>query len=216
LIPVLYQDEHILVVNKPPGLLTIPDGYHRELPDLKDLLTSGFKRVWTVHRLDKCTSGIVIFALTPLAHRNLCIQFEKRSLHKTYLALIQGVLPKDTLIIDTPLKINGDRRHRTVPNLLSGKPALTEIVKQKTSPCFTLITAEPKTGYLHQIRAHLSYIGHPIVNDFLYGFKSLPDQCDFPAARLMLHALSISLKHPFSEAEMVFESPIPEEFSFLD
>ncbi len=125
-------------------------------------------------------------------------------------------MPKDSLTIDTPLKINGDRRHRTVPNLLCGKPALTEIFKQKTSHCFTLVTAEPKTGNLHQIRAHLSFIGHPIVNDFLYGFKSLPDQCEFPAARLMLHALSISLKHPFSDTDMVFNTPIPEEFSFLD
>lgn len=198
------------------AFLPIPDGYHRELPNLKDLLNQDFKRVWTVHRLDKGTSGLVIFALTPLAHQNLSIQFEKRKIQKTYLALIQGVLPKDTLIIDTPLVINGDRRHRTVPNLLCGKPALTEIIKKKTSPYFTLVTAEPKTGYLHQIRAHLSFIGHPIVNDFLYGFKSLTNQYEFKVSRLMLHALSISLKHPFSEAEIVFESPIPEEFSFLD
>jgi len=208
----LYKDEHILAVNKPAGLLSIPDGYHKELPNLKQLLESEFSKVWTVHRLDKETSGVVLFALNAAAHRSLSIQFEKRVIDKTYLVLVTGVLPYSTFTINIPLKVNGDRRHRTIPDAFKGKPAQTDVSLIKAFRFFSLVKAYPKTGYLHQIRAHLKHAGYPVVNDILYGFTSLPPECNFAAKRLMLHALSISFTHPVRNETMLVESPSPVEF----
>lgn len=212
LISILYRDDYILAVNKPSGLLSIPDGYHKEIPNLKKLLESDIPRVWTVHRLDKETSGIVLFALNADAHRNLSLQFEKRLVKKTYLALVTGALPNDSMNIDIPLKVNGDRRHRTVPDFSEGKTAQTDIERIKTYQFFTLVKAYPKTGYPHQIRAHLQHVGHPIINDILYGFTPLPNDCGLIVTRLMLHALCISFEHPDSGKQMLLQAPEPEEF----
>ena len=108
---ILYQDPYFIAVEKPSGLLTILDGYDTSLPNLRSLLTSQFGRVWTVHRLDKDTSGIVIFALSADVHRALSVQFESRKVQKEYKAFIQGLLSTETMTIDIPLRVNGDRNH---------------------------------------------------------------------------------------------------------
>lgn len=209
---VIYKDENLLAINKPAGLLSIPDGYNKGLPNLKNILENEFPRVWTVHRLDKDTSGIILFALTPDAHKNLSCQFQNRQIEKIYIALVMGVVDDDDLVIDVPLKINADRKHRTVPDYNQGKPALTlvqVITRNKTN---TLVKAEPKTGYLHQIRSHLLYIGHPVLNDSLYTVKKPHSTPLLGSGRLMLHALQITFRHPASGSLVTLKTELPPEF----
>lgn len=212
---ILYRDEAIIAVNKPAGLLSIPDGYNKSLPNLKALLDAEFTKVWTVHRLDKETSGVMVFALAAESHRALSIQFEKRQIQKTYLALAEGLFSTASFVIDVPLCVNADRKHRTVPDPVRGKPAFTRIDVVEQHEHYALVKAFPKTGYLHQIRSHLSHIAHPVVNDSLYGATGLPPECPLRAERLMLHALEISFVHPTLHEQMTLSAPVPCEFSSL-
>lgn len=208
----LYSDDLIIAINKPAGMLTILDGYDKSLPNLKSILGNEYEKIWTVHRLDKDTSGVVLFALTAACHKSLSIQFEKRQIKKIYLALIQGTPMKDVFDIDIPLKVDGDRRHRTVPDRVSGKSALTSIRILKRLENLTLIEALPATGYTHQIRAHLYYYGFPIVNDVLYSDAKISPQLDILQGRLMLHARSISFLHPSLNKIFTIETPPPSDF----
>jgi RluA family pseudouridine synthase len=210
---VLYQDPYFVAVEKPSGLLTIPDGYDHSLPNLRSLLTDQHGRVWTVHRLDKDTSGIVVFALTAEVHRALSMLFEDRKVQKEYKAFILGSLPLSQMTIDLPLRVDGDRNHRTIVDESNGKPATTIVHSLDTQNNYSLITAFPKTGYTHQIRAHLSAIGHPVLNDSLYG-KTIA----FPpgiGTRLMLHASKLSFHHPILNTKVEIDSPLPAEMAGL-
>lgn len=210
---ILFQDPYFLAVNKPSGLLTIPDGYDRNLPNLKSLLDNKYGHVWTVHRLDKETSGIVVFALTVEAHRSLSLLFEARNVRKEYRAFVSGLLESDNFSIDLPLRVNGDRKHRTVVNHLHGKPASTSVRLLNSGYDLSEIAAFPRTGYTHQIRAHLAAIGHPILNDFLYG-KANDYRVELPN-RLMLHANKLSFLHPFLEHQVEIICPFPIEMTGL-
>jgi len=211
----LYCDDQILAINKPAGVLTIPDGYDKSLPNLKQLLDIEYGNVWTVHRLDKETSGVVLFALSAAAHKSLSIQFEKREIKKTYLALVQGTPQKEMFVIDEPLKVNGDRSHRTVPDHVNGKKALTNVKIITRFESYTLIEASPETGYTHQIRSHLFFAGIPIVNDTLYCANSRIIVSSSVPDRLMLHAKSISFWHPVLCESLTIEAPTPIAFTLV-
>jgi len=124
-IQILYRDEALLVINKPAGLSTLPDGYNPTLPHVKSLLEGQSGRLWTVHRLDKDTSGVLVFARSAEAHRSLNTQFEQHQVTKLYHALVQGSPAWMEYTADLPLRSDGDRHHRTVVDLRAGKPALT-------------------------------------------------------------------------------------------
>jgi RluA family pseudouridine synthase len=207
-IPVLYVDDHLLVVSKPAGLPTLVNGYHPEAPYLAGILKETYPALWVVHRLDRQTSGVILFARTAAAHRRLNTQFEQRQAVKTYHALVQDLPVWDTRSIHQPLRADGDRRHRTVVDHRRGKPAETDLLVLERFDHFTLLQAIPHTGRTHQIRAHLSALGHPIVSDPLYGGAELPI-----LPRLGLHAFSLKLFHPGSGAEMVFTAPYPEDMA---
>jgi tRNA pseudouridine32 synthase/23S rRNA pseudouridine746 synthase len=207
---ILFRDAYFIAVDKPSGLLTIPDGYDPTLPNLKSILSAQIGRVWTVHRLDKETSGVVIFALTAEAHRNLSIEFEARNVKKEYRALVTGEIVLENFCIDFPLRVNGDRRHRTIVDQKKGKPATTCIqLVNRYSEC-SEIKAFPLTGYTHQIRAHLFAFGHPIINDSVYNAGKLP-KLEL-LTRLMLHAHQISFSHPFTDQLTQIQSPVPPDF----
>jgi len=202
---VLWVDEALLVVNKPPGLPVLPDGYHPEAPYLRGSLEPLYGRLWTVHRLDKETSGAVVLARTAAAHRHLNTQFQEHQTNKIYHALVVGVPEWEEQMVEAPLLPDGDRRHRTIVSA-QGKPAQTHFRLLQRFTGYALVEATPRTGRTHQIRAHLAHIGHPIVGDHLYGCASAL------LGRAGLHASSLELVHPMSGEMMRFSAPYPEDF----
>jgi tRNA pseudouridine32 synthase / 23S rRNA pseudouridine746 synthase len=214
---ILYEDQNILVINKPSGILTIPDGYKPDIPHLRSILEPVFGRLYIVHRLDKDTSGVVVIARTEISHRNLNLQFDNRIVKKQYQALILGNPAWNEMIVDSPLTVNGDRSHRTrvLPN--KGKHARTDYSKVFSWQTITQVNAKPQTGYTHQVRAHISSIGYPILFDSLYTPPDLKEKAsiinkllDFNSddQRMMLHASEISLVHPESGESISFQAPM--------
>ncbi len=204
---VLYEDDDCLVVNKPAGLLTHSKGaFNPEAtvasfirPKLTGL--SG-ERAGIVHRLDRATSGVIITAKTPEAMAWLQKQFSQRKVKKTYFAIIEGHLKPNQAIIDIPIE-----RHPRTPKIFrtsaGGKPAITGYKVAETSPHYSLVELTPQTGRTHQLRVHLSHLGHSIVGDTFYQGKT--------SERLYLHAQRLELTLP-NRTRKVFEVPVPEEF----
>lgn len=208
-LPILFFDEHLLAVNKPAGLPTLPDGYDKTAPCLINLLKQQYDRVWVVHRLDKETSGAIVFARSAEMHRTLNIAFDSRKVRKVYHAIVIGVPPWDERLIDLPLRPNGDRRHRTVIDRRHGKPAVTHVCVVERFAQHALIEARPETGRTHQIRAHLAAIDLPLAGDGLYGDKDAKTLI----ARTALHARAIELEHPATHQPLYVEAPYPPDFN---
>lgn len=213
---VIFQDENYIAINKPSGLLSIRDGYQKELPSVKSSLDSEFGRVLTVHRLDKETSGVLVFAKNPIAHRELSLQFEGRKVNKKYLALIFGHPVENKFVIDLPLRINAGRKHRTIVDPVNGKKASTLILLKKILETTSVVEASPSTGYTHQIRSHLLAIGHPIVGDCLYMNQPNFMEGIGDSSRLMLHALYMQFYDSISDQIIEISAPLPPEFLLLE
>lgn len=207
---ILYIDQWLLIVNKPSGLLSIQDGYDPQLPHIRNLLAPEYDRCWIVHRLDKETSGAIVVARTKECHRALSLLFEKREIIKSYWAVVEGVLSENKIEIDLPLRINGDRKHRTVIDQVNGKPASTSIEFIGNYEDYSLVSASPHTGYTHQIRAHLAYIKHPILGDSLYNSRPKENTFDQMIKRLALHSFSLKFVHPFTNKNLEVIAPFPD------
>jgi len=201
-IPVLYENDDIIAVDKPEKIASIPERNREKISLLKILTEARKQKFYVVHRLDKQVSGVILFAKNAEAHRYLNNQFEQRQVHKTYLAVVHGTVAGKSGIIDKALRRFGSGRMGEDHE--RGKPCLTEFAVEKRFPYYTLVNVYPKTGRKHQIRAHFFSIGHAIVGDTLYGDKSL--QKNFP--RLMLHALNIRFSW-LSREEVFIESQPP-------
>jgi len=209
----VYSDDDILVVNKPSGLLSIPDGYDPTQPCLSILLAELFGWLWVVHRLDKETSGVILLARNSEAHRRLNIQFDRREVTKIYHALIAGSPPWQRTEIDLPLRVNGDRRHRTVVDNQKGKPAKSDVAVLTRYSVAALVQVLPFSGYTHQIRAHLAAVGYPILFDPLYHRTTHPPNPSFNTpGRMALHAHQIRFHHPASGRYIQLEAPYPDDF----
>jgi tRNA pseudouridine32 synthase/23S rRNA pseudouridine746 synthase len=212
---VIWEDESLLVINKPWGLRTLPDGYDKTQPHLKSVLSPDYGRLWIVHRLDKDTSGVLLLARSAEAHRSLNTQFEQRQVTKIYHALVNGNPTWVETVCLQPLRANGDRKHRTVIDFQRGKTAETLVRVLKRFVAHALLEAHPKTGRPHQIRAHLAELGFSVAGDLLYGSRAAP-QPALPITlitRPALHARSLSFKHPLTGEEVSFEAPYPDDFS---
>jgi RluA family pseudouridine synthase len=211
---ITYEDSDIIAVNKPCGLLTIPDGYDPTKPNIHDLLKDRYENVYNVHRLDKVTSGILVFAKNAEAHRHLNLLFMERRIHKVYIALAYGSPIWENVMVNLPLRINGDRRHRTVIDKNHGKAAQTAIrVIQRNNTYFSCEIL-PKTGYTHQIRAHLSIYGHPVIGDSLYTrLKSInkKEKLLIKNENIFLHAFSIDLSAFFGKS-VKLQAKLPQYF----
>lgn len=203
MISVLFENDDIIGVDKPEGLASTPV---QGGECLLELLSAQYReRLYAVHRLDREASGVILFARTAAAHRWLNEQFSSRSVRKDYLALVHGVIGRESGVIDRPLREFGSGRIGV--DLQQGKPSVTEFQVVERHASYTLVRASAHTGRRHQIRAHLYSIGHPIVGDRRYGEKAR--QRPFP--RLMLHAQRIAFHLPSGE-EVTVESPVPPSF----
>ncbi len=209
-IPVLFADDYLLVVAKPAGLLTVPDGWQPDLPHLAALLAPQWGRLWVVHRLDRETSGVMVLARTAGAHRALNAQFAQREIRKTYHAIVFGEPVWRQRTVSLRLTLNRGRRKRTVVDA-RGKPARTEVRVLQRFGAFSLLEAVPRTGRRHQVRVHLFALGFPIVNDPLYGDAT--DDHPLPIQRLALHARRLTFQHPATGETMGFTAPHPPDFA---
>jgi RluA family pseudouridine synthase len=223
-VPVIWNDEYILVINKPPGLLVIPDGYDPLAPHVKTLLSPQYGPLWVVHRLDRYTSGVMVLARNADAHRNINIQFQERQVKKTYVVLVKGNPSWDSKFVDHPLRVNAGRKHRTVVDVEKGKPSVTHLKILERFGSYTLIEAAPETGRRHQIRVHLAAEGFPVACDSLYGNEVAIHPADicrdlakasFPGEPLLkrpsLHARWIELIHPQTNQRVLFKAPYPDD-----
>jgi RluA family pseudouridine synthase len=205
---ILYTDEYMLVIDKPAGLPVLPDGWEPDAPYLLKLLEEENGKLWVVHRLDKVTSGVMLFARNAEAHRALSLQFEGHQVEKIYHALVNGQPKWKDHIARHPLRANVGHKHRTAVDNHSGKPAETEFKVLKRFSAQALLEARPHTGRTHQIRVHAYALGHPLVGDTLYSAPPT-DWIERPA----LHAKTLQVTHPISGERLIFEAPYPEDFA---
>lgn len=218
-IDILYQDDSVIAVNKPAGVVVHAGaGAHsgtlvnRLVHHFKSLSTvGGDLRPGIVHRLDRGTSGVLLVARTDAAHRALAAQFADRTIEKTYLALVQGRVLADSGKIDKPITRDPNRRTRMTARLEHGREAHTSFRVRERLERFTFLEVRIGTGRTHQIRAHLASIGHPVAGDKLYGARA------FPALenRVFLHAWRIVFTSPAANQRVTVEAPLPEELTRL-
>ena len=202
MVEIIHSDADFVAVNKPTGLLSVPGRgadkqdclYHRVLEEFPGALM--------VHRLDMDTSGLVLFACSAEAQRNLSMQFEQREISKTYIAVVEGVVGEDAGIVDYPLRKDMTQRlpPKHLVDCVRGKKALTEWQVLERGASTTRLALFPRTGRSHQLRVHMQSIGFPMVGDPIYGH---------PAERLMLHAETLELRHPVIGEPIRLECPVP-------
>ena len=215
-VPVIYEDNDIIVVNKPKGMVVHPangnpDGtlVNAILAMCKESLSGigGEIRPGIVHRLDKDTSGLLIVAKNDLAHMNMSKQIQDRQVTKKYIALVKGIMPEDEATIDMPIaRSTKDRKKMAVDP--KGKNAVTHFKVLERFEKYTLLELKIDTGRTHQIRVHMSYIGHPVVGDMVYS----NGKNEFGVEGQMLHAKYLEFKHPITGELLKLEAPIPEYF----
>jgi len=215
-VPVVYEDDDIIVVNKPKGMVVHPangnpDGtlVNAILAMCKDSLSGigGEIRPGIVHRLDKDTSGLLIVAKNDEAHINISKQIQDRKVTKKYIALVRGVVAENEATIDLPIaRSTKDRKKMAVDP--KGKNAVTHFKVLQRYDNYTLLEMKIDTGRTHQIRVHMSYIGHPVVGDEVYS----NGKNEFGVQGQMLHARYLKFKHPITGKELSLEAPIPDYF----
>ena len=201
---VIHEDHQILLVDKPAGLLSVP-GKGEHLADcLLTRVQAAFPTALLVHRLDRDTSGLMVFALTPHAQRHLGLQFEHRRTKKTYVARVWGHLEPRTGTVDLPLIVDWPNRPKQMVDQENGRPAQTDWRVQRYGENETRVRLMPHTGRSHQLRVHMLSLGHPILGDPFYAEGPARD---FP--RLMLHSEELRLLHPDGGKGMTFKAPVP-------
>jgi 23S rRNA pseudouridine1911/1915/1917 synthase len=215
---IIYQDDEVIVVNKPAGMVVHPAAGHADGTLVNALLAHapqlalvrGTRRPGIVHRLDKDTSGLIVVALTEAARLALKVQFQERTVHKSYLALVEGALSPEEGLIDAPIGRSKHRRKRMAVTR-DGREAQTEYHTLEVFDQHTLIEAVPRTGRTHQIRVHLAFIGHPLAGDQVYGWHKRT----IPLRRHFLHARQLSFALPGSGRVLTFDAPLPSDLTHV-
>lgn len=202
---IVFKDEHLLVLNKPSGLLTVPG----KALEHKDSLELRVQRVYPtakiVHRLDMATSGLLVMALDKDTHRQLSKQFELRQTRKTYIARVYGVVSGERGSVDLPLICDWPNRPKQMVCQQRGKPSLTHWRVLERNDNSTRMELTPVTGRSHQLRVHMLSLGHPILGDRLYAHSDALTM----AQRLQLHAQILGFTHPVTELPLELSAPVP-------
>ena len=214
-VQVLFEDEHLLVVSKPAGVLTHPTTSGRSGTLVNRLLARGVPlssgsepdRPGIVHRLDVGTSGALVIAKDDETHAALSAMFRRHEVERTYLALVRGAVDHEHFLIEAPL---GRQRARIRIRPVSGRAASTDLTVRERLSDSTLLEARPQTGRTHQIRVHLASIGHPILGDRTYGGTG-PDSGRLGLKRPFLHSWRIRFRHPVTEEWVEREAPLPDD-----
>ena len=218
---VIYSDDDFIVLNKRSGILIAADRYNPDAPRLDLMAEKEFGKLYAVHRIDKDTSGLIIYAKNLEAQKGISMQFEQRKVQKTYHALVYGHPLWEDLHVDLALEPDGDARHRTVINKKFGKPSVTDFHLIGVCGPYSWIEAKPKTGRTHQIRVHLAANNLSIVCDPLYSGNQKPvrlsevkrkwngdeDEERPLLSRLALHAYKIQFEHPATHEQVTFTAP---------
>lgn len=211
---IVYEDEYLLVVNKPSGMVVHPGCgnrnhtlvnalmHHSKLSNLDNI------RPGIVHRIDAYTSGLLIVAKDDKTHRELALELKSNKAKRKYLALVHGVIVEDTATIDAPIGRDTKNRKKMCVTSVNSKDAITHIKVLERYIDTTFIECTLETGRTHQIRVHLSYINHPIVNDSVYGYKKQIN----PTFGQMLHAYTLGFIHPVTHEYLEFKAEPPKEF----
>lgn len=202
---VLYLDEHLLAVNKPAGVASSPGGGEPRGASLYEQLQVTYGRLWIVHRLDKGTSGVMVFARHVAAHRSLSLLFETRAVSKRYHVFLHGLPSWEEMTANFPLRANVGHKRRTVVDERRGQPAVTHFRLLQRFAEYILAEAIPETGRTHQIRAHAAALGFPVLGDVRYGAPPFPAFLTRPA----LHAYSLAFDLEGKAYALV--APYPED-----
>lgn len=215
---IIYQDDEVVVVNKPAGMVVHPATGHSSgtlvnallahVPQLA--LVGGTRRPGIVHRLDKDTSGLIVVALTEVTRLAIKAQFQERTVRKSYLALVEGVLSPPEGMVDAPVGRSKHRRKRMAVTR-DGREAQTEYHTLEAYDAHTLVMAFPKTGRTHQIRVHFAFLGHPLAGDQVYGRRKQT----VPLKRQFLHAQDITFTLPASGRELTLTAPLPGDLTHV-
>ena len=213
---IIYEDDDLIVINKPSGMVVhpAPGNYTGTLVNALMYHTNHLSTVNTsvrpgiVHRIDADTSGLLLVAKNDKTHNLLAQAISKKEVVREYIALVHGIINEDTATIDAPIGRDKNNRKKMCVTSENSKDAITHIKVLERYKNATLIKCKLETGRTHQIRVHLNYIGHPIVNDPVYGPKKLIDS----AFGQMLHAVKISFVHPITKEYMEFTAPLPQKF----
>ena len=216
-IRVLYQDDQLLVISKPAGLVTHPTASRRSGTLVNRLLALGVPlsrmggedRPGIVHRLDAGTSGLMVVAKDDVTHAALAEMFRRHEVDRRYLALVRGRLEQDQFLIEAALE---RRRAKIRVDVATGKQAATEVEVRERLGRRTLVEARPRTGRTHQIRVHLSAVGHPVIGDRAYGGGGA-DATTLGLARPFLHSWRMAFQHPLTGERVEFEDPLPEDLT---
>jgi len=207
---VLYQDDDLLALSKPSGILSVPGKTEDNSDCLETRAKAEFPNALLTHRLDLETSGVFLMALNKPAQAHINRQFEKRRTQKEYIAVVWGHVEGDTGHIDLPLCCDWPNRPRQMVSFKHGRPSQTdwEVLDRGTLPCgneFTRMLLKPITGRSHQLRVHMEEIGHPILGEVFYAH----DDAEHAAERLLLHAQSLTIFHPKDESVVTFTDLAP-------
>lgn len=221
---IVFEDQHLMVINKPSGLVVHPAPGNMSGTLVNALMfhvktlsnENGLLRPGIVHRIDKDTSGLLIIAKTNEAHRLLAQMLAKHEIKRQYYAITSGYLKTKTTYIAVPIGRSQNDRKKMIVTNINSKAAQTTVelqrVIQRESRYYSFVKCSLKTGRTHQIRVHLAYIKHPVLNDFLYGEEKF-DQ----AYGQFLHAYALQFQHPITKQDLSFTTPLPQRFSdFLD
>lgn len=216
---IIYEDDYLMVINKPSGMVVHPGNGNMEhtlvnaLMGYTNILSNGKEefRPGIVHRIDKDTSGIILVAKTDKAHELLSDGFKNKTIKREYLALLVGSVPTDTATIDAPIGRDKLDRKKMCVTKENAKNAVTHLTVLKRYKGYTLVKLKLETGRTHQIRVHMKYIGYPVYNDPVY----LGGKCT--SFGQFLHSYSVDFTHPITKEHLYFECDLPNEFQdFLD